>query len=205
MSSPRPRQRRTPVEAPSRLRARRSDARRNDEQIVATARQVFSELGPEAPLDLIARQAGFGSATLYRHFPTREHLLEAVYRTDVAELARRAVELAEYVPPLEAFERWVRDYFVPAQEERGVASMLKEALLAAPEVFSQGKQQFSDAVDSLVRAAQDSGDVRPDVTGRDIARMAHGIAVSSRGAPDARERMLTVMFDGLRQVERGGP
>lgn len=81
--------------------------------------------------------------------------------------------------------------------------MLKDALVTAPQVFSQSKEQFSDAVDSLVRAAQTSGDVRHDVTTRDILRMAHGIAVTSQGTPDARERMLTIMFDGLRQTKRG--
>jgi AcrR family transcriptional regulator len=188
------------MDAPPRSRAPRTDARRNYERIVETAREAFAELGPEAPLDVIARRACVGSATLYRHFPTREDLLEATYRTEIADLARRAVELAEYFTPLQALERWLRDYFVPAQEERGVASMLKGALVTAPQVFSQGKEQFSSAVDSQVGAAQTSGDVRNDVTARDILRMAHGIAVSSQGAPEARERMLAVMLDGLRAV-----
>jgi AcrR family transcriptional regulator len=191
------------MDASPRSRAQRTDARRNYEHIVATAREAFAELGPDAPLDVIARRADVGSATLYRHFPTREDLLYATYRTDIADLARRAVELAEYFTPAEALERWLRDYFVPAQEERGVASMVKEALVTAPQVFSQGKEQFSNAVDSLVRAAQTSGDVRNDITTRDILRMAHGIAVSSQGALDARERMLRVMFDGLIQAKRG--
>ena len=98
---------------------------------MATAREVFAELGPEAPLDVIARRADVGSATLYRHFPTREDLLHATYRTDIVDLARRAVDLAEYFTPPQALERWLRDYFVPAQEEGGVASMLKDALVTA--------------------------------------------------------------------------
>jgi len=153
-------------------------------------------------VDLSPRRAPEAPPTLYRHFPTREDLLEAVYRGDIAALARRAVELAEYFAPAQALERWLRDYFVPAQEQGGVATMLKDALVSAPEVFSRGKEQFSNAVDSLVGAAQTSGDVRSDVTSRDILRMAHGIAVTSQGSPDARERMLTVMFDGLFQTER---
>jgi AcrR family transcriptional regulator len=188
------------MDAHPRSRATRADARRNYEHIVATAREVFAEVGPEAPLDVIARRAGVGSATLYRHFPTREELLHATYQTDIAALARRAVELEEYFPRAEALERWLRDYFVPAQEEGGVARMLKSALLTAPHVFAQGKEQFSDAVDSLVRAAQESGDVRDDVTTRDILRMAHGIAISAQGEPEARDRMLTIMFDGLHRT-----
>src|SRR5580658_8604926 len=126
----------------------------------ATARDAFAEMGPDAPLDVIARRADVGSATLYRHFPTREELLHATYRPEIEAMARRAVELADYFPPAEALERWLRDYFVPAQEERGVASMVKDALVTAPEVFSQSKEQFSNSVDSLVHAAQTSGDLR---------------------------------------------
>jgi AcrR family transcriptional regulator len=190
------------MDASPRSRAQRSDARRNYEHIVTTARETLAELGPEAPLDVIARRSGVGSATLYRHFPTREDLLYATYRTDIAELARHARELLEYFPPRQALERWLRDYYVPAQEEHGVAAMLKHALAAYPQVFSESKERFSDAVDSLVGAAQSTGDVRNDITSRDILRMAHGIAVSSQGAAEARERMLTVMFDGLRQTKR---
>lgn len=184
--------------APSQPRPMRADARRNYEHIVATAREAFAELGPEAALDVIARRAGVGPGTLYRHFPTREVLVEAVYRTDIADLTDRAAEFAERHAPGEALARWVREHFVPAQEQRGVATTLKDALGRAPEVFSQDKERFNDATDALVRAAQDAGAVRRDVETRDILRMAYGIAVTSEGAPESRERMLTVMFDGLR-------
>ena len=86
----------------------------------------------------------------------------------------------------------------PPKKRAASPACSKSALVTAPQVFSQGKEQFSNAVDSLVRAAQTSGDVRHDITTRDILRMAHGLAVSSQGALDARERMLRVMFDGLR-------
>jgi hypothetical protein len=94
----------------------------------------------------------------------------------------------------------VSEHFIPAQEQLGLAAMLKDALVRAPEVFSQGKAQFTSAVDSLVSAAQNTGDIRRDVSTRDILRMAYGIAMASEGAPRARERMLTVMFDGLRPI-----
>jgi AcrR family transcriptional regulator len=186
------------VAAAPKGRPLRADARRNYEHIVATAREVFTELGPEAPLDVIARRAELGNATLYRHFPTREVLIEAVYRTDVAELAESALQLPRQYAAREALERWVREHFIPAQEELGLAAMLKDALVAAPETFARGKGEFSGAVDGLVSAAQHAGDVRRDILTRDILRMAYGISVASEGAPEARERMLTVMFDGLR-------
>lgn len=184
--------------APPKGRPLRADALRNYEHIVATAREVFTELGPDAPLDVIARRAELGNATLYRHFPTREVLIEVVYRPDVAELASSALHLARQHAAREALERWVREHFIPAQEQHGLAAMLKDALVRAPEVFAQGKGQFTDAVDRLVSAAQNAGDVRRDVSTRDILRMAYGISVASESAPRARERMLTVMFDGLR-------
>jgi AcrR family transcriptional regulator len=188
------------VAAPPKGRPIRADALRNYEHIVTIAREVFTELGPDAPLDVIARRAELGNATLYRHFPTREVLIEAVYRPDVAKLASSALYLASQHAPREALERWVREHFIPAQEQLGLAAMLKDALVRAPEVFSQGKAQFTSAVDSLVSAAQNTGDIRRDVSTRDILRMAYGIAMASEGAPRARERMLTVMFDGLRPI-----
>jgi AcrR family transcriptional regulator len=180
-------------------RPMRADARRNYEHILATARQAFTELGPDVPLDVIARRAGLGNATVYRHFPAREVLIEAVYRPDIADLASRARALAERYPPREALEHWVREDLMPAQEQGAVATMLKDALVRAPEVFSQAKQDFTDAADGLVSAAKNAGEVRRDMPTRDILRMAYGIAVASQGAPEARERMLAVMFHGLRR------
>jgi len=176
----------------------RADALRNYEHIVGTARQAFAELGPEVSLNAIAQRAGIGAGTLYRHFPTREALIDAVYRDDIAALTDRAAQLAAAPDPRAALESWVREQLVPAQQQPGIATVLKDALARAPEAFSAGKERFSQAVHSLVRAAQAAGTIRPDVETRDILRMAHGIAVSSQDAPDACQRMLTIMFDGLR-------
>src|SRR3954469_5211967 len=134
-----------PLGPPPPPKPMRADARRNYERIVATARAAFAELGPDVPLDTVARRAGVGPGTLYRHFPTRDALVEAVYRTDIAELAARAAELAGRHAPGEALERWVREHFVPAQEQPGVAATMQDALARSPEVFSQYKEQFSDA------------------------------------------------------------
>lgn len=178
--------------------AARADALRNYEHIVDTARKAFIELGPEASLNAIARRAGIGAGTLYRHFPTREALVEAVYRGDIAALADRAAELAGARDPLAALEIWVRAELVPALQRPGIATTLKAALARAPEAFSQSKERFSQAVDSLVEAARAAGAIRRDVETRDILRMAHGIATSSEGDRGACQRMLTIMFDGLR-------
>jgi AcrR family transcriptional regulator len=149
-------------------------------------------------MDVIARRADLGNATLYRHFPTRELLVAAVYRPDIEDLASSALALAARHAPRDALELWVREHFIPVQEQHGFAVVLKDALARAPEVFSVSKKRLTDAAGGLVRAAQHAGVVRQDISPRDILRMAHGIAVASENAPQARERMLTVMFDGLR-------
>ncbi|MFE6886806.1 TetR/AcrR family transcriptional regulator [Streptomyces sp. NPDC057694] len=182
----------------SEQRPLRADARRNHEHIVATARAAFAELGPDVSLNVIAQRAGVGAGTLYRRFPNREVLVEAVYRDDISQLTDQAVELAERLPALEALERWVRDVLVPAQQRPGLATTLNTALATAPEVFSESKKRFSEAADRLVSAAQADGAVRHDVQTRDVLRMAAGLALASIDAPDACHRMLVVMFDGLR-------
>jgi AcrR family transcriptional regulator len=186
------------VSAPPPGRPARADALRNYEHIVETAREAFAERGPEVSLNAIAQRAGIGAGTLYRHFPTREALIEAVYRDDIAALTDRAAELAAAHDPLAALESWVRDQLVPALERSGIATTLKDALARAPEAFSLSKERFNQAADSLVGAAQAAGAIRPDVETRDILRMAAGIATSSDGDPAACKRMLAIMFDGLR-------
>ncbi|MFB7718441.1 TetR/AcrR family transcriptional regulator [Nocardia sp. NPDC056100] len=176
----------------------RADARRNYDRILDAARDAFTEVGPDVPLDVIARRAGIGNATLYRHFPTRELLMEATYRSDVAELAMSAQRLLGQLPPRQALECWVREHFIPAQQHHGFAVMLRDALINAPEVFTDSKQQLDDAVNQLVAAAHDSGDIRREITPRDILRMAYGIAIAFESAPEACDRILAVMFDGLR-------
>lgn len=186
------------MRAPSPGRSTRADALRNYEHIVETAREAFAERGPEVSLNAIAQRAGIGPGTLYRHFPTREALIEAVYRGDIAVLTDRAAELAAAHDPLAALESWVREQLVPAQQRPGIATTLKDALAREPEAFSLSKERFNQAAGNLVGAAQAAGAIRRDVETRDILRMAANIAVSSDGDPDGCERMLTVMFDGLR-------
>ncbi|MFC1403558.1 MULTISPECIES: TetR/AcrR family transcriptional regulator [Streptacidiphilus] len=158
---------------------------------------VVAELGPDVPLDVIARRAGVGNATLYRHFPSREPLVEAVYRDDVARLTEQALDLAGQYTPAVALERWVREALIPAQQQPGLTAALSSALTRAPELFSESKQRFNDAADQLVTAAQADGAVRADVSTNDVLRMASGLALASVGAAGTLERMLTVMFDGL--------
>jgi AcrR family transcriptional regulator len=189
-------------EAPSQPQPRpmRADARRNYDHIVATARETFAELGVDAPLDVVARRAGVGPGTLYRHFPARETLVAAVYGPDIAALADRAAQLAEQEAPGAALERWVREHLVDALEQRGIATTFKTALALAetPEILLHYKDRFMAAAETLVSAAKEAGTVREDIETRDILRLAYGIAAASADSPPSRTRMLHVLFDGLR-------
>ncbi|TVT07167.1 helix-turn-helix domain-containing protein [Amycolatopsis bartoniae] len=176
----------------------RADARRNYERIVEVAREVFREHGPEAPLDDVARRACVGPGTLYRHFPNREELIAAVYRADLEALADQAYDLAERLEPGEALTEWLRVQVGFALHKRGLAAKLKAAMDRDAEGFALCKTKLNEAAATLVKAAQDAGAIRQDVRPRDLQLMAHGIGVATEATPDAAERLLTVMLDGLR-------
>ncbi|TNC18703.1 TetR/AcrR family transcriptional regulator [Amycolatopsis alkalitolerans] len=179
----------------------RADARRNYERIINVAREAFTEHGPEAPLDDIARRACVGPGTLYRHFPNREALIEAVYRADIEKLAQRATELAEARSPGDALAEWVREQVGFVVQNHGLAATLKAAIDRDSETFALCKVMLNDAAAKIVKAAQEAGVLREDVQPRDIMLMAHGVGAASQNSPDAAPRMVAVMLDGLRRQE----
>lgn len=175
---------------------KRADARRNHEKLVAAARAVFAESGASAPLEEVAARAGVGVGTLYRNFPTRHALLEAVYVDEVEAIARAAEELAE-LPPWEALAEWLRRYVGFAATKR----LLMEGILASEpnsEVLGACKTAIVGAGGSLLQRAQEAGIVRTDVEILDVTRMMGGIAVMATGDPEQIERMLRLALDGLR-------
>ena len=177
-------------------RAKRADARRNHEKLVAAARAAFAEDGTGAPLEDVAERAGVGIGTLYRHFPTRQALLEAVYVDEVEAMARAADDLAE-LPPWEALSRWLHQYVGFAATKRA----LNEALLeAAPDsnVLATCRTAISRAGDALVERAQRAGVVRADTSFADVGRMVAGIAMVPTADPGQKERLLDLALDGLR-------
>jgi AcrR family transcriptional regulator len=177
-------------------RPKRADARRNRERLVGAAREVFTAEGTSAPLEQVARRAQVGIGTLYRHFPTRQALLEAVYVGEVEAMARAAAVLAE-LPPWEALSRWMHQYVGFAATKRA----LTEALLDVdPEsdALSACRVALVDAGNALVERAQAAGAVRPDTNFLDIGRMVSGIAVVPTADPEQQERMLSLALDGLR-------
>lgn len=177
----------------------RADARRNYERIVATARDVFFEQGIDAPLDDIVKRAEVGAGTLYRHFPNRHVLIEAVYREEIEVLAARAHELARELPPAEALREWLRGQMRFAVERAGLAAALKAAIDEESEVFLYCKNTLRDAVGALLMAAQDEGLVRADVEAVDLMRLGHGLGAAAKNADEAgRERLLSIGLDGIR-------
>lgn len=188
--------------SPSTPRPMRADARRNYERIITVAHEAFAEHGPEAPLDDIARRACVGPGTLYRHFPDREALIEAVYRADVEKLSQRAHELLETHSPGDALAEWMRAQIDFVMNKRGLAATLKAAMDRDSETFALCKVMLNEAVGALVDAAQQTGAIRDDIEPRDLLRMGHGIGVASEATPQTAGRLLTVMLDGLRPQER---
>jgi AcrR family transcriptional regulator len=177
-------------------RPKRADARRNREKLVAAARAVFTEDGTSAPLEDVAARAAVGIGTLYRHFPTRQALLEAVYVDEVEAMARAAEDLSE-LPPWDALSQWLHQYVGFAATKR----VLNEALVeAAPDsdVLLSCRTLITGAGTALIERAQRAGVVRADTNFSDVVRMVAGIAMVPTEDPEQKERLLDLALDGLR-------
>jgi AcrR family transcriptional regulator len=185
-----------PAGAP--VRPKRADARRNYDRIVAAAKDAFAAHGAEAPLDDIARTAGVGPGTLYRHFPTRPALIEAVYREYISGMADLAYELAARFPPGEALERWMHGQLDSVMLHRGLGTALKSALDRTSETFAWCQTTVRAAATALVTAAQEAGAIRQDVTGIEVLRLTHGVAMASEYEPEGAKRLLEITIDGLK-------
>jgi len=185
-----------------RSRPMRADARRNFDRLIVAAREAFTEHGPEASLDDIARRAGVGPGTLYRHFPARLALLEAVYRDDITRLSDRARELLAEKPIEEALGTWMLEQVEYVLYRRALAATLKTALDRDSETMAYCKTTMREAADAMLVRAKEAGLVRPEVTGSDLLRLGHAIGYASEYAPEDAERMLSYMLDGLRPRPR---
>jgi AcrR family transcriptional regulator len=174
----------------------RADARRNYEKLVAAARELFTEQGAAASLESVAERAGVGIGTLYRHFPTRQALLEAVYADEVEAIAESARSFTDR-EPWDALVEWVHEYVGFAATKRA----LMEALLeTAPDsdVLVLCRTALREAGDRLIGRGQQAGVIRPDVDFLDVGRMVSQIAVAPHTDAEQKERMLTILLDGLR-------
>ncbi|MPZ85675.1 MAG: TetR family transcriptional regulator [Actinophytocola sp.] len=177
----------------------RADARRNYDRIVDTARDAFLEHDIDVPLDDIAKRAHVGAGTLYRHFPSRAALIEAVYREEVTRLADRAYALSKELPVEEALFTWLREQVRWLRESSGLAMALKSAIEDTSMTFAYCKQELRAAVSTLLTPAQAAGIVRADLEPVDMMRLGHGVGTAAGHADEAgAERLLTIVLDGIR-------
>lgn len=188
----------------SRVRRLRADARVNHDRLLAAASAVFTESGPEASLEEIARQAGVGIGTLYRHFPTREALMGAVVREKIFELADEARHALDGEDPGSALAGWLGAYLAFSATKRGLLAgvvLLKER---GDSEFQTACNRMCAALEALVARAQVSGQVRADVVARDVMHLISAIAVSAEHAsdPEMAGRLLTLTLNGLRDGTR---
>ncbi|MHC3468518.1 TetR/AcrR family transcriptional regulator [Streptomyces sp. 7R007] len=187
------------------VRPMRADARRNYERLLKAAAQAFAEHGENASLDDIAKRAGVGSGTLYRHFPTRQALLEAAYVDTIEALGSRADELAEELPPGEALLEWLHEVCLGTIQVRGLKALLGSAVTdGSNAAVTACGTHMKKAAERLVVAAQREGTLRADVQPIDVLRLAHGVSHASELANgQGREirRYLELLTHGLRPAD----
>ncbi|SDD34218.1 TetR/AcrR family transcriptional regulator [Actinokineospora iranica] len=171
----------------------RADARRNRERLLAAARKVFDERGIDAALDEVARRAGIGNATLYRHFPTRRDLIVAVYADEVADLCGRGEALLAADSPGAALAEWLRLFVSHVAAKRELALAIEGERSA---LFEQWHRAVSDTAAALLARARRDGAARDDVDVADLVALATGIAVVDPGG-ERTEALLSLVRLGL--------
>jgi AcrR family transcriptional regulator len=178
----------------------RADARRNRDLLLVTAAELFGEQGVEAPLEEIARRAGVGIGTLYRHFPTRDALIAAVYRREVDLLCADVDELLDELPPDEALRAWMRRFVAYVTTKKGMAAALKAAVGADSELFVHSRQNITAAIGALVKACVADGSAPESTNPDDLMRAMSGFCLVSDqpGWQDQAIRLVDLLVDGLR-------
>jgi AcrR family transcriptional regulator len=178
-------------------RPKRADARRNYEKVLSAAREAFAEGGESTALEEIARRAGVGIGTLYRHFPNRQALLEALYVGEVEEMCRSAAEL-DGSDPWEALNTWFEGFVAYIATKKALAAELQNYLELDAPLFQTCRTSLFAAGEPLLKNAQEAGLVRQDVSIGDVIQMVVGIAKMPTSDPKQNEHILRVALDGLR-------
>jgi AcrR family transcriptional regulator len=178
-------------------RPKRADARRNYEKVLAAAREAFAEGGESTALEEIARRAGVGIGTLYRHFPSRQALLEALYVDEVEEMCRSAAQLGGS-DPWEALNGWFERFIAYIGTKHALAAELLNYLDKDAPLFQVCRTSLFEAGEPLLKSAQEAGAVRPDVTIGEVIQMVVGIAKIPASDPEQNAHILRIALDGLR-------
>jgi AcrR family transcriptional regulator len=181
-------------------RVLRADARRNRDRLLSVAVRAFSQDGPDVTLDAIAKDAGVGIGTLYRHFPTREALIEAAYRSELARLCDAVPDLLQDMPPDEATRAWMDRYIEYMTTKRGMAGALRAVIASGGTPYAQSRDRLTTAITSLLQAGAAAGALRADIEPGDVLASLSGISLAA-GEPAQRDqarRLLDLLMDGLR-------
>jgi AcrR family transcriptional regulator len=185
---------------PAAHRKPRADAERNRERILEVAKEAFTRFGADASLDDIAKQAGVGPGTLYRHFPAREELLQAVYRSELEKLAAAEQKFAQAMPPIEALRAWLLLFVDGIATKQLIAPALNTLVGDPKKVFEASYAQVHQALRALVKRAIRSGDIRKDLDPLDLLRALVGVAnvATSPDWQQSARRLVDILITGSR-------
>jgi AcrR family transcriptional regulator len=178
----------------------RADARRNRDKILSAASDLFAQAGTDVPLETIADSSGVGIATLYRNFPTRDALIEAAYRSEVAQITAAAADLLAQDPPDLALERWMERYVDYAATKRGMSDALRAIIESGNDIYADTRGQLLAAFATLLQAGVDAGTLRTDIDADDVFRATGSIFLLPQqdGWREQANRLLRLLIDGLR-------
>ena len=182
----------------------RTDAQRNRERILEVAREAFTRSGADASLDEISKQAGVGAGTLYRHFPTRDALIEAVYQSEVEKIASAARKLGDDLAPLEALRAWMLLFVDHIAAKQIIAPALNSIVGGASKLYEKSRGDLQEAIATLVKRAIKSGDIRADLDPFDLLRALIGVSHVPAG-PDwkaSARRLVDILIAGSRPTRQ---
>ena len=181
----------------------RMDAQQNRDRILEVAKEAFTQSGVNASLDEIAKEAGVGPGTLYRHFPTRDALIESVYRSEVEKLAAAEKKFAESLPPIEALRAWMLLFVDHIAAKHIIAPALNSIVGGPSKLYESSRGQIQGAIDSLVKRAVASGDIRKDLEPFDLLRALIGVS-NVATTPDwqqSAKRVVDILITGSRPIK----
>jgi AcrR family transcriptional regulator len=181
-------------------RTLRADARRNRDRLLSAAARAFSQDGADVTLDAIAKDAGVGIGTLYRHFPTREALIEAAYRSELARLCDAVPDLLQEMRPDEATRAWMDRYIEYMTTKRGMADALRAVIASGGTPYAQSRDRLITAITSLLQAGAAAGTLRADIEPADVLASLSGISLAAGDLAQRAQarRLLDLLMDGLR-------